>query len=426
MDAKVFLKKVDFLPGKEEISEIKEKTKIVVEWLNQGLNEAKIDADVFVGGSLAKNTIVKNEDYDVDIFIRFDWKYENLSEDLEKVVNKIASKNNLRKERIHGSRDYFRIGWDNKVTFEIIPVVRIKKANEARNVTDLSYFHVNYVKSRLKNEGIKREVRIAKKFFKANKIYGAESYIQGFSGYGLECLIINYKTFYKLINEILKAKDRIIIDYEKMYKKKNEILLELNESRLQGPIILIDPTWKERNVLAGLNNETFLKSKEIISEFLKNPSMSFFEKKPINFEELQKISKKNKAELLKITLETNKQEGDIAGTKLKKFSRFLTSESKGYFDIIKEEFTYSLGKEADLYLILRRKKEYIKLGPPEKLKDAASKFKKMNKNVFSKGGYLNARVKIEKNGREFFEEWIKKYNDKIKQMSIVSIGLADN
>ena len=34
-------------------------------------------------------------------------------------------------------------------------------------------------------------------------------------------------------------------------------MYEINESKLQSPIILVDPTWKERNVLAGLNDESF-------------------------------------------------------------------------------------------------------------------------------------------------------------------------
>ena len=34
-----------------------------------------IDAEIFVGGSFAKKTLIKKEKYDVDIFVRFDKKY---------------------------------------------------------------------------------------------------------------------------------------------------------------------------------------------------------------------------------------------------------------------------------------------------------------------------------------------------------------
>ena len=35
------------------------------------IKSMKIDADIFVGGSYAKNTMIKKGDYDIDIFLRF-------------------------------------------------------------------------------------------------------------------------------------------------------------------------------------------------------------------------------------------------------------------------------------------------------------------------------------------------------------------
>ncbi|MFH1290026.1 MAG: nucleotidyltransferase domain-containing protein, partial [Nanoarchaeota archaeon] len=188
MNLKNFLRGVNFSLNANELNSLKKETKIFLDVLKGHVAKSKVDADVFLGGSFAKNTVARSEDYDADIFVRFDWKYENLSDDLEKILKGVVKELKLKMRRMHGSRDYFRIWKDKKLTFEVIPVTRIKRVREARNVTDLSYFHVNYVKKNLKGE-MREQLALTKKFFKANGVYGAESYIHGFSGYGLGCLV---------------------------------------------------------------------------------------------------------------------------------------------------------------------------------------------------------------------------------------------
>ena len=131
-----------------------------------------------------------------------------------------------------------------------------------------------------------------------------------------------------------------MIDAEKQYKNKKDVFFEINESKLNSPIILVDPTWKERNALAGLSSETFEKFRAAATAFLKKPSEEFFRKKEIDEKELKKEAKKLKAEFLHIKLETDRQEGDIAGTKLKKSADFLAEEMSKYFIILKKEFEY--------------------------------------------------------------------------------------
>ena len=74
--------------------------------LEQRIKKLKVDAEIFVGGSFSKKTFIKKEDYDIDVFIRFDQKYT------EKEISNIAGKivnglDNL--SLVHGSRDYFKI-----------------------------------------------------------------------------------------------------------------------------------------------------------------------------------------------------------------------------------------------------------------------------------------------------------------------------
>jgi len=422
MSAKSVLKEVDFSPAKDDLRKLNIESREIMDSIRNEIKKKEIDADVFLGGSLAKGTIVKKDDYDVDIFARFDWEIDRISELLGKIL-KSAFRKKFRIEKLHGSRDYFRIK-KGKVIFEIIPVARIKQPRAARNVTDLSYFHVNYVRKKVCGTNLAREIVLAKAFMKANEVYGAESYINGFSGYAVECLIIYYRTLENLLKQLAKAKERIVIDSEKLYKNRNEILLELNESKTRGPIVLVDPTWKERNVLAALNQETFEKFQKAAKEFLRKPSRKAFEDICVNESMMKEIARRKKAEFLHIKLSTDRQEGDIAGTKMKKFARFLSGEISRYFGILDEKFEYHDKKDADFYMILKSKGEILRIGPPAGLENAAKKFKKKNKNVFVKNGIWYSRIKIGFSAKKFVGNFARREKERLREMGISGLKIV--
>ena len=422
MNLKRVIENLDFSIPKKEFNIIKEETKEIVNILKKSIKDKKINAEVFLGGSFAKGTLTKSNEYDIDIFVRFDKREKDISKELEKLMNNLKNKNSI--EKVHGSRDYFKIFKDKKITFEIIPVLKIKNSKEAENVTDLSYFHVNYIKRKLNKNKI-RELQLAKRFFKANGFYGAESYIQGFSGYALECLIIYYKTFEDLLRRLIKVKnnDKLIIDVEKKYKNKSEILLELNESKINCPIVLVDPTWKDRNVLSALSYETFEKFQKLAKKFLKNPNKNYFYEKEINIIKLKNEAKRKKTEFVKIEIETDRQEGDIAGTKLKKFANFIFRELEKYYKIIKYEFTYNQEKKAEVYMIIKNRGEIIKQGPPIKMDKAVVAFKKVNRNTFVKSGKIYAKVVVERNAKTFLKNWSKDKRKLMTDMGIIGIKI---
>ena len=421
MKIKEALDKLDYIPDKKEIAVIKNEAKQICQDIDKEIKKQKIKAEIFIGGSLAKNTLVKRDKYDIDIFVRFDWQYEDLSEKLEKILLPAAKRNKANIEKIHGSRDYFRLEKNNLI-FEIIPVLKITKPKEARNVTDLSYFHVRYLKRKI-NPSIAREIILAKAFCRAQRVYGAESYIQGFSGYGLECLIIYYGSFEKMLKALVKVKEREIIDPEKKYKKKEDILLEINESRLQSPVVLIDPTWKERNVLAALSRESFHKFQNAAIRFLKNPGISFFEEKKIDEKKMKEEAKNRKADFSCVFLKTDKQAGDIAGTKLKKFANFLTGEIESFYFILNKEFLYDEKQSVNFYICAKSKKEIVKIGPPESMKEACVSFKKKNKNIFVKNGLLHSKIKIGFSLPKFLMNFKRKNLRKIKEMGITGMKI---
>lgn len=416
------LKKIDFAPSAEELELLKRETKAFIALVEESLRNQKIDGDVFIGGSYAKGTLTRETEYDVDISIRLNWKYEDLSAVIEPVVSAVSSRFGVPYSRVHGSRDYFRVSIGQKLNFEVIPVLRIRHPREARNVTDLSYFHVSYVKKKLTRASA-RDIQLAKKFCKAQGVYGAEGYVNGFSGYGLECLIITYGGFVKMLKALVKVKkgERIILDPARHYGKKQDVLFELNEAKIKGPIVLVDPTWKERNVLAALKQETFEKFQRASKELLKRPSLTHFEDQEVNVDKLKSLAKKNKGEFIHIRLSTNRQEGDIAGTKMQKFTRFLLKNINPRYKVLSWAYRYEGRQESEAFMAVKSKGNIVHIGPNLEMKDHVKHFKARHKNTFVKNGMVHAKEKITDSADSFIMKFTRNYKTRLDEMGISKI-----
>jgi len=371
--------------------------------------------------------------------VRFDKKYENreISNLLEKALRGFK---NITK--VHGSRDYFRLKISPNFFIELIPVKKIKNLKEAENITDLSYSHVKYINKKIKSKKLLDEIRIAKAFCYANKCYGAESYISGFSGYALELLIYYYKSFMKFIREMIKIKEQKVIDIEKHYRNKSIALMDINSAKLDSPIVLVDPTYKSRNALAALSYETFKEFQKACERFLKNPSKKFFKIEKIDLEKIKAEAKKKNYEFLLIEVQTKKQEGDVAGSKLLKFYRHLEFEIEDFFSVIKKGFNYNTGiweipvsqtskkkkkvrdgKKAFFFFVVKNKGEIIRAGPSLKNKKHVERFKKKHKKTFSKKGRIHAKKKINFTLRDFLNTWKNSNKKKLQEMSISGLRL---
>jgi tRNA nucleotidyltransferase (CCA-adding enzyme) len=127
------------LPELAILKKIEEVSKKYVEELGKKLSAKKISGEVFVGGRVAKKTITKKKKYDVDVFVRFSEEYRE--KDLSKLLGKVMNRKAKKIPRF--SRLYQEI--IEEIVLEIIPVLKISKPEEMENVTDLSYFHVNYI-----------------------------------------------------------------------------------------------------------------------------------------------------------------------------------------------------------------------------------------------------------------------------------------
>ncbi len=345
-----------------------------------------IKAEIMLGGSVAKGTFLKHK-FDSDIFFRFSRQYtdESLSDMLEDML-KPFRRNKL--VRIHGSRDYFQLIYKS-VNFELVPVYKITKPEQAVNVTDASPLHVRWIKSQLsKNSKLRDDIILAKMFCKAQGVYGAESYIQGFSGHVIDVLVIYYHGFTNLMKNAAAWKSKVNIDV----MKHGSIL---DRSKTYSPLILIDPVQPERNAAAALSKEKFEQFKEEAAGFLKNPSEDFFREKKLSLGELKKRAGSNKLIIVKALPDKGKV--DIIGCRLlKAFDYTEKSLKDNDFKIIESGWSWDKRIYAIFWFIIKdiklgRYKTWI--GPPLKSKKHVAAFKRKHSSTFEDKGRICATIR---------------------------------
>ena len=399
----------DIVPGREESKILNRAADHFIKKLNKELKNAK----AILGGSVAKNTFLKGS-YDIDIFVQFDkehYKNKDISKVLHvklKKIYKLAAKiSGLHK--MHGSRDYFQVRQD-PFTFEVIPILKIAKSEDAENITDISPLHTGWVRE---HNNLADEMRLAKAFCKANKLYGAESYIRGFSGYTLEILIAAHGSFENLMKAASRWKPGTRIDIKKHGVKK------LNKSKI-SPLIVIDPVQPDRNTAAALSEKKFTEFVNLAKEFLHNPSPEFFKQTKFDFEKIKSAS------ILRVIPLKGKE--DLVGAKLIKCMEYIHRKLKeeGY-EVTEHDWHWD-DKEAYFWYFVKNKNlplEKKHYGPPVKEKKHLDIFMKKYFRYPMKDDGTRVYVELKRkhtNVNNFLKELVEKdsyIREKIKDVDVL-------
>ena len=363
---------------------IQKKIAKVMADLDKRIKENSLSAEVMLGGSAAKGTIMKG-DFDCDIFIRFDMKYRKVSiSDLLEPALK-----GLPYARIHGSRDYFQMDISG-IKYELIPVLNVQKKTDADNVTDMSPLHVAWIRKRIdRNPKLKDNIILAKAFCKAAKVYGAESYINGFSGHVIDILIAYYGSFDSLLNNAVTWSRFKVIDIE---SHGNGI----SESKI-SPLILIDPIQNDRNAAAALGEEKWEVFRQAARDFLKKPSERFFRIRKLTLKDIKAGIEKSYKGRPYIILSAEPLDGphDIVGTKLLKSFMHIQKELETH-DFAVAGSGWEWNQKAYFWFALlsselAQRKEHT--GPPLSRKKDCIRFRKKHAKTYEKGGRVYAQVK---------------------------------
>lgn len=403
-------------PTKEEEKELEQRISVVLKRLNKVLG----DATAVLGGSGAKGTWLRGQ-HDADVFVLFPYeKYEGQSHRLADILEKRLKKVVKKYERLYGSRDYFRFR-EKDFIFEIVPILKISKARDAVNITDVSPLHAGWVRKKSKGK-ISDEIRLVKAFCRAQKCYGAESYIRGLSGYVLEILTIHYGSFEKFLRAARKWEEKQIIDAGKLYGRKENVWLVVNKAKLHSPLIVIDPVDRMRNAAAALSREKWLLFKERAAMFLKKPSARFFERGKINLEKL----KKRKGTLVWMEVESIKNKEDVAGAKLLLAFQFL-KKKLNEFSVVMADWDWDKEKKAVFWYMVKKKerpKFEVRKGPPLTLKHHVKDFKRLHKKTVTKQGKIWAKVPIkEYKLADYVKSRVKEnyFKEKVKKINKINV-----
>jgi len=240
---------------------------------------------------------------------------------------------------------------------------------------------------------LRDEIRLLKKFCKANNCYGAETHISGFSGYVCEILVICYGSFAKVLKAAINWKMNQVIDFYNVYKGKN-ILFEINKSKISS-LIVIDPVDKTRNASAALSNEKLESFKKKTKQYLTKPSDKLFEEIKITKKEIKQKQGKDWLVALEVTPLKGKE--DVVATKVMKVYEFLRAKlAKNDFKIKESGWQFD-EKESLVWFVIKKEKLSLIIihpGPFTAAKKHVDEFKKKyKKQVFEKDKRLFANIK---------------------------------
>jgi len=348
-------------------------------------------------GSVAKKTFLK-KGRDLDVFVLFQKNVKKSS--FEKIIKNAVEKS-FPKEKYeirYAEHPYVRLYIEGR-KIDVVPAYQIKKAEERLSAVDRSVLHTKYI---LRNLEKVDDVLLLKQFLKSNGMYGAEIKVEGFSGYLCELLIIKYGSFVKLLKNAVRWKSPVIIDIEKYWKRKDEL-----EKRFDCPLIVIDPTDKNRNVAAALSEKNFKKFISKARLFLKNPKKEMFFKEENIKKKIERMKKKGNAYFVKF--KTPEIVDDVLWGQLKKLSKNIETFLKE-FEVL-EMLLYSDSEKTLVVFRVRNEKlpEKKKVrGPFKHLEKNVKEFRKVHKKIFFREGRAYAVEKrrlrdVEKALKEFFK-----------------------
>ncbi|MEA1925581.1 MAG: CCA tRNA nucleotidyltransferase [Candidatus Altiarchaeota archaeon] len=246
----------------------------------------KLGMETLLVGSLSKKTDLR-EDKDIDLFILFD---ESVSrETLEKqgveAGKKVFDSLNAKYEIDYAEHPYV-VGFYGGYNVDVVPCYKVDMEH-IKSAVDRTPHHTSYIKRKIRqNNGLRNEILLLKQFMKGVGVYGAETKIQGFSGYLVELLVLNYGSFRGVLEAAVDWHFGEIIDPGGSWDLRQEIECLFSEPDL----VIIDPVDRYRNTAAAVSRQRIALFKFRAESFLEKPGREYFsppDRKPPSIPEIK-------------------------------------------------------------------------------------------------------------------------------------------
>ncbi|NYB52563.1 MAG: CCA tRNA nucleotidyltransferase [Methanobacteriaceae archaeon] len=295
IDFKTILEDIE--PSKDDEKRVHDLSHTLMEIIDINAQKEGINAKSTLLGSVAKNTWIiskdSGKDLDIDIFIKFplSTSLDDLKiKGLELARRCIEEAGGTYEER-YASHPYLT-GTIKGFQVDIVPCYDIKHGSELKSAVDRTILHTDYVMRNLKKSQ-EKEVRLLKRFMQMVGTYGSEFKVGGFSGYLCELLVIYYGSFL----DVLKGA------WEEWKPGYHIDLMNYGtENEFNDPLVVVDPTDKNRNVAAAL---TLQKMSEFVlasCNFLRKPKKSYFYPKDVVYNRKNILEEFNRRETTSLIL----------------------------------------------------------------------------------------------------------------------------
>ena len=369
-------------PSSDERRRVLELAEKLRGWVRAAADEAGIEAQIRVEGSVAKDTWLREEP-EIDIFMQVPTTMPR--EAFGTICLEIAKKATKGYKQVERFAEHpYLESFINTTRVNIVPCYRVSQG-EWISATDRTPFHTDYVRSLL-NDKLRSQIRLLKRFMKGTGVYGAEIRVGGFSGYLCELLTLHHGSFVEFLRSIADWRESRIIDYEGHYKGREQEARKIFDQ----PLVVVDPVDKGRNVAAAARKERVDELVVASRAFLTNPHLEFFyPRETISYtpEKLVHAIKTRGSTIVFVRFRRVRAVPDILWGQLYKSQRSLRKMLQQYdFNIIRD---HVWSDEQDLNMLIfeveQRFLPLIKkhLGPPIEKRQECEKFLRKHVGVTS-------------------------------------------
>ena len=258
-------------PKAEDERRLENARKTVVGRLRRALPD---QVEIGLMGSVAKGTALRNNN-EIDVFLLFPRSYSVQKMAKEGMAYAKKAMYGLPTEVSYAQHPYLKARIDG-VKVDIVPAFKMERGQELGSAVDRSQLHTPWANARL-DAKMRDDVRLLKQFTKSLGVYGAQSRVEGFSGYLCELLVIHYGSFAKVL-EAASAWRGPVLD-----PGKHHDVEKAREMFPEAAMVVIDPVDPARNVAAVVSHTSVSRFVLGAREFLKKPSrQAFFREKEVH------------------------------------------------------------------------------------------------------------------------------------------------
>ncbi len=258
-------------PDADERERLRAVAAELTERAEAAIDDLPVDADVTQVGSSARSTWLAG-DRDIDLFVRFPTEIDR--EALERYGLDVGHAVLPEGHEEYAEHPYVKGEYEG-FDVDLVPCYAVDAATEIRSAVDRTPFHDAFLQARYTPE-LAEAARLLKRFMKGTGVYGSDLRTEGFSGYLVELLVLEYGGFRPLVDAAAEWHPPVRFDLRGDGGPAAVPPDVAEAAEFDDPLVVIDPTDPDRNVAAVLSAANLARFQHYCRELLDEPRESLF------------------------------------------------------------------------------------------------------------------------------------------------------